>query len=118
MKPCLQRDHCFGPLVFNIYNCFGHLIFKVYTCFGNLVFRVLFIFNRFKVIEGGGDDREEPMLLLLLLLLQQQITFWIGTHATHSKACFLSLFKLLHHFNCHVEKEHIQAHCCPQHVSK
>jgi len=69
------------------------------------------------VIEGGGDDREEPMLLLLLLLLQQQITFWIGTHATHCKARLLFLFKLLCHFNYHVEKEHVQAHCCPWHVS-
>ncbi len=65
------------------------------------------------MIEGGGDDREEPMLLLPLLLLQQQITFSIGTHVTHFKASFLSLFKLLRHFNCHVEKEHIQAYCCP-----
>ncbi len=70
------------------------------------------------MIEGWGDDREKPMLLLLLLLLQQQITFSIGTHATHFKAYFFSLFKLLRHFNCHLEKEHIQAHCCPQHVSK
>jgi hypothetical protein len=70
------------------------------------------------VIEGGGDDREELMLLLLLLLLLQQIAFWIGTHAIHSKACFLSLFKLLHHFNCRVKKEHVEAHCCPRHVSK